>query len=191
MALKRKGIPKAGPKKRRAKAEEEMIQQAVEEHGRRTTKARRKSSKVKTYQYKEAEKTSRSGRHKLPEHPVRQPKEPTPFELFRDGLGFDQRPFALIYWYMQCEHEREEVVSEMSSFMDGVEPRMLRCQDCGCLRHAKSTRLSTKSDEWVSYCPEGYDMFEWADLYTNDRSLWRFIHDECLAEMTNGGGDAA
>jgi hypothetical protein len=195
MALKPKGryattakrkvaVPKADPKKRRAKSEEEMIRAAVDEHGKRGVKARRKSGKVNAFRYKETvhaanEANTAWHRHQL----MREPHGLTPFEEFTDTLADDARVFATTYWHMQCAHADEEVISQTASFVEGASPEHLRCRNCGLVRRWQGSKTETKRHEWMSYCPDGYDMFEWGDLYVGDRSLWQYIHDECLAEM--------
>ena len=51
------------------------------------------------------------------------------------------------------------------------------------MRKWMGNRTDTKKREWMEYCPEGFDMFEWEELFVKDRSLWQFIHDEAMATM--------
>jgi hypothetical protein len=46
---------------------------------------------------------------------------------------------------------------------------------------AQRTRLLEA--EWRSLCPDGYDMFEWEDLFGKDKSLWSFILEEVEISM--------
>lgn len=110
---------------------------------------------------------------------MREPDGPSAFETFAAELEDEQRPFAKLYWTMQCDHAHEEKVAVDAS---GA-PIMVRCTDCGIVRRWQGTRGATKVQEWMSYCPDGFDMFEWQDLYVRDRSMWQFIHDEVLAEQ--------
>lgn len=200
MPLKKKGkqnisgrkaaVPKAGPKKRRAKSEEEMIRAAVEEHGRRGVRARRKASNVHTYSFKEVE----TAKHKKAEaflteqervFAMRLPQGPSPFVEFVSDLSDEERIFASAYWHMQCEHRNEKPQMIDPSFVNGVTPVTMECPDCGLVRRWHGTRTETKLQEWMSYCPNGYDMFDWQDMFVRDRSMWRFIHDEVLADMVD------
>lgn len=191
--LKQKGktaktTPKAGPKKKRAKTEEEMIRSAVDEHGKRGVRVARKSSKVNIIKYKEAETAKRKRADKFQReqelaHGLREPQGPNAFDQFVAELDTSQRVFAKTYWQMQCEHKHEESVAESVSFVEGREPIFVRCFDCGANRRWMGTRTATKINEWMSYCPDGYDMFEWEELFVKDRSMWRFIHDEAMYEM--------
>lgn len=191
--LKTKGTPKAGPKKRRAKNEQEAIRAAVDESGRRTVRASRKAGRLNKYSYKDldADKKRRQAqtakeREEALAYSLRPPKEPTAFEEFYAKLSDGERVFAVMYWHMQCEHAKEVVIVETASFVNGNEPEMTECQDCGITRQWHGTKTETKRQEWIGYCPEGYDMWDWMALYVKDRSLWQFIHDEVLAEQLEG-----
>lgn len=195
LALKRKGsrdignrkvtAPKAGPKKRRAKTEEEMIRAAVAEHGIRK-KGTRRASKVNAYSYKAAEAAKKEQKQKVIEDELRfglrVPIGPSEFDLFKEELPDDAKVFAQMYWHMQCTHE-DETVEQTSSYVEGVQPTTVRCIHCGSMRKWQGTKTTTKHAEWTSYCPYGFDMWDWDTLYVNDRYLWRYIHDEVLASM--------
>lgn len=118
------------------------------------------------------------------EYRPREPKAPTAFQAFTDGLSDEQRPFATTYWHMQCDHQGEKAIAG-NPHGDGYEPVWMRCPDCGLLRRWHGSRTATKSMEWMSYCPDGFDMFEWEELFTRDRSMWMFLHDEALASMVD------
>jgi len=118
------------------------------------------------------------------EFQMREPNGPSPFELFRENLPVDAKPFALLYWHMQCEHRAEKIIAGTST-LDNYEPVWVRCPDCGLVRRWFGNRSATKKQEWVSYCPDGFDMFEWDELFTRDRSMWRFIHDEVLVSQVD------
>lgn len=186
MALKTKGgVPKAGPKKRRARTEAEAIRNAVDEHGVR--QPAKKTSKVREYSYKEGQRAKRKRASAFDAEQqrlfgLREPDGPTPLEEFTETLAPDARVFAELYWHMQCEHVDEEIVLVPS--LDGAEPSHVRCKVCGSVRRWWGTKTETKRQEWSGYCPDGYDMFEWHDMYVRDRSMWQFIHDEVLAEMS-------
>jgi len=115
---------------------------------------------------------------------LREPNGPSPFELFRENLPVDAKPFALLYWHMECEHRGEKIIAGTST-LDHYEPVWMRCPDCGLVRRWFGNRTATKKQEWMSYCPEGYDMFEWDELYQPSRPLWRFIHDEVLVSQVD------
>lgn len=116
---------------------------------------------------------------------LREPYEPTPRDEFLAGLTDSERIFGQMYWHMECKHDHEVVVAGNPS-LDGLEPIWMRCPDCDLVRRWFGTKTETKRQEWISYCPADYDMFDWTDLFHRDRSLWRYIHDECLAEMVEG-----
>jgi hypothetical protein len=181
-------VPKAGPKKKAAKSEAELIRDAVAEHGKRGVRALRKSGKVTSYNYKEAEAAKRKRVEQyITEQDrlfsLRQPHGPTPFDDFKEGLADDARVFAKLYWTMRCEHRHETPVTIDPSIVHGTTVAHMSCPECGLIRSWCGTRAATKRREWESYCPEGFDMFDWCDLYVPDRSLWQYIHDEALADM--------
>lgn len=189
MTLKTKGghTPKAGPKHKAAKTEEDRIRAAVEEHGRRgQPRAKRKSSRVTVYNFKEAEVERKRAvdaktREDTLAYSLREPGEPTAFDLFRKNLSEDAKPFAMLYFQMQCEHGRR-TIAERYSMVDGNDAAFAVCDHCGA-----AFRLPySKWQEWINYCPDGFDMIEWADMYSRDKSMWQFIHDEVLAELAEG-----
>lgn len=190
MALKTKGTkltPKAGPKKRRAKTEAEAIRRAVDEHGAKL----RKTRKVRSYTYKqvdEADKLKKQrGKQIVSEqerlYGLRVPDGPSEFDVFKEALPKDAKVFAEMYWHMQCAHAHQEDLALTTSIVEGAEPSHVRCLTCGMVRKWWGTKTLTKQKEWIGYCPDGYDMFDWEGLFVKDRSLWQFIHDEVLAEM--------
>lgn len=195
MALKTKGKPaklhpKAGPKKRRAKSEEAAIRAAVEEHGKRGVRAVRKSSKVNTFRYKDPAE-ERAKRKKLDAYlremervfGLREPRHEHEFLMFYDVLKEDERPFAAKLFQMECDHPQSEVIAQKGAWSSGEPIRYLACTRCGIVRREGTTTFM-RVEEWTNYCPDGYDMFDWMDLLTKDKSLWRFIYDEVIAEMT-------
>jgi hypothetical protein len=191
LALKVKGqksTPKAGPKKRRFKSEQEAekaaIRAAIEEHGKRRPRARRKSSKINSFKYKEASAPAKEKVAGLDPYALREPEGPSLFDVFAVELPDDQRVFAKTYWHMRCEHLYEGVVAGNPS-LDGLEPVWKRCADCGLVRRWYGNRTASKRQEWMTYCPDGFDMFDWEHLFTKDRGMWLYIHDECLAEMVD------
>lgn len=192
MALKQKGgAPKAGPKKRRARTEAEAIRNAVDEHGVR--QPAKKATKVREYSYKEAQRAKRKRASAFEAEQqrlfgLRVPDGPTPFEEFKETLAPDARVYAQLYWNMQCEHDHGAIVLFPS--LEGAEPTHVVCTFCGSMRQWHGTKTETKRQEWIGYCPDGYDMFEWQDLFVRDRSLWQFIHNEVLAEMSEEVADA-
>jgi hypothetical protein len=180
MALKQKGI-KAGPKKQAAKSEAEAIRAAVEEHSVRS-RATRKSSGVKSYHYKQRPDSKPAKPAIDLRYAIRVPKV-TALDLFKAELPEDEQAYAETYWHMQCEHAHEVEIILAASFTNGNEPVWMECPDCGLRRRWDMSRAQTKVNEWTAYCPDGFDMFDWIDLYVKDRSLWRYIYDECQVEM--------
>lgn len=188
MPLKTKGAkltPKAGPKKRRAKTEDEAIRNAVAEHG---TRGLRRTRKVRSYKYKETDADKRKrGKQVITdqerEFRLREPDGPSEFKLFKDALDESAKPFAEMYWHMKCPHKREVEVAVIPSMVLGKEASHVQCLDCDIIRRWHGTKTLTKQKEWIGYCPDGYDMFDWEALFLRDRSMWQLIHDEVLAEM--------
>ena len=185
MGLKRKGksakdisgrkaaVPKAGPKKRRARTEEEAIRAAVEEHGKRGVRPARRAGKVRTYTYKEPPA-------KVPEpEPMWTPylREPIELERYRRELPTDLQPMAAKLFKMECDHPEKEVVSVIAPLDPSERRSQWRCNRCHCLGNTAG-KMRMLYEEWLTYCPEGYDMWEWADMFTKDKSLWRFIYEE-------------
>lgn len=189
MALKRKGttkrkvaVPKAGPKRRRF-TEEERIRQAVDENTRTSKRAVRKSGRVHSYKYKEAEPV----KERLP-HPVFAPtmREPKPgaFLSFLDSLSDEQKPNALDLFRMECSHANLNVLVVIAPLDPAEREEWMQCDRCGLvLKYGSKT--SMLNQEWMHYCPEGYDMFDWQDLFTRDKSLWSFIVEEAEAELVS------
>lgn len=186
MALKRKGsaakdisgrkaaVPKAGPKARRAKSEAEAIRAAVEEHGKRgRPKPSRRAGKVNTFQYKEP-----PAKEPEPE-PMWSPylREPHELEAFRRELPPEQQSLAANLFKMDCPHEVREVTASITPLDPSAREEWWKCPRCW-YSAKKQGKLSELRAEWNSYCPEGYDMWEWADMFTKDKTLWRFIYDE-------------
>ena len=191
MALKQKGkhnisgrkaaVPKAGPKKRRAKSEAEAIRAAVEEHGKRGVRVSRRAGKVNTFKYKEAEAPAK------PE-PVEQwvpyLREPHELETYRRELPYDLQPFAAKLFKMECGHIDREVTAMKAPLDPSEREEWWRCPRCW-YSAKKQTYLRELQAEWASYCPDGYDMWEWMDMFTKDRSLWRFIYEEAEVELVD------
>jgi hypothetical protein len=184
MALKKKGhgnisgrkatTPKAGPKARRAKSEAEHIREAVEEYGVRGVRPSRKAGKVRSYRYKEAPPTPE-------ETPVEgwQPylREPHELVAYRSELPEDLRPHAAKLFKMECEHTVRDITAVNAPLDPSEREEWWRCRRCWY--SAKKTGINaTLREEWNSYCPEGFDMWEWADMFTKDRTMWRFIYEE-------------
>lgn len=186
MALKRKGdisgrkatTPKAGPKARRAKSEAEAIRAAVEEHGRRGVKASRRAGKVDTYHYKEpttAEAAAKDGGESFVWKPYL--REPHALEQYRRELPEDMRPHAAKLFKMECDHAEREVTSVLAPLDPSKREEWWRCENCW---HSdkKQSKTAELRHEWHGYCPEGYDMWEWADMFTKDKTMWRYIYEE-------------
>lgn len=109
---------------------------------------------------------------------LREPKPPTEFDLFVAELDDSQRPFATILWRMACQHTDEVIENDPHGTATWV-----RCKRCDSLRRWLGSTAKTRQGEWMTYCPDGFDMFDWDELYTRDKTLWPFIHDEALYAM--------
>jgi hypothetical protein len=105
------------------------------------------------------------------------PEPDSRFRKFVMDLADDELPFVMDYWHMRCHHKRLRAVDDDNH---------IECVICGLVRTWQGDDLATMKAEWASYCPDGMDMFDWADLFVRDRSLWRYIHGEVLAEMVEG-----
>lgn len=170
-------VKKAGPKKKRAKAEEELIRQAIEENrSRGGPKGKpRRAGKVRSYRYKEAAK------------PEPQPAEERwrpyernyPFEFgeYEQSLPEDLRPFAVKLYKAECPHSRWEVVTVQAPLDPAQREQHVRCHRCWYTAKQQG-RMRMLYEEWMSLAPEGYDHFDWGDLFTKDKTLWRYIYEE-------------
>lgn len=178
---------KAGPKKRRAKSEEQRIREAVAEHGARgKPRTARKSGKVRSFTYKESDASKRAKVDRYLSElqrifGMRTPRHENEYLEFLYTLKADEHPFALQLFRMTCTHPKVEVVANGTSMVHDNK-RHIACVRCGLVR-VEQSKTKMLIAEWQSYCPTGFDMFDWEDLFTKDKSMWRFLHDECLAEM--------
>jgi hypothetical protein len=180
-------VPKAGPKKRRAKAEEELIREAIDQHGTRPVKGTRRSGKVRTFTYEGR------GVTEAPAQPQEgwQPYLREPFELeeYRRSLPADLQPHALRLFKAECDHQWVVAGTKAPLDPNGRED-WLGCERCAILVKRAGV-IAMLRDEWRQYCPEGYDMFTWDDLFTKDKTLWRFIieevEDELVRQYTDEG----
>lgn len=112
---------------------------------------------------------------------LREPKQ-TLLTVFADDLPDDEKPFAQKLFQMDCNHFDSEVTVQKSE--NGISvPERKQCKRCGLSYRVNRTATLTKRAEWDSYCPDGFDMFDWQDLYQRDKSTWRFIFSEVLSEM--------
>lgn len=172
------------------KTEQDMIREAVEEHGKRgRPKTNRRAGKVNTFNYKEGEAAKRKQADSFVAeqervYGLREPRPPSKIEEFTAKLADDQKVFARMYFQMECGHELLPIAKTVS-YVDGIKVHSILCQHCALVRTWQGSKTATDQAEWVSYCPDGFDMFDWQDLYTKDRGVWRFIHDEVLAEMVS------
>jgi hypothetical protein len=141
---------------------------ALKEKGSEATAKQQLAAKV------EAELQERYG--------LREPLPPSEFDVFVASLSDDQKPFAKALWQMGCEH-KDEVIENTSSILDGVKPTVVRCKHCGLMKTWQGTPASSKRFEWTSFCPDGFDMFEWEDLYQRDKTMWPLIFDEVQYAM--------
>lgn len=189
MALKQKGqrnisgrkasVPKAGPKKRRAKNEAERIREAVEEHGKRGIKPARRAGKVNSFQYKESEAPAKVEEPDTWKPYLRMPHE---FVAFKDALPEDLQPMAAKLFTMQCDHMEREITAVIAPLDPSKREEWWRCERCwySAKKQSKTTNLMA---EWNSYCPEGMDMFDWEDMFTRDKGMWRFIYEEAEYDL--------
>ena len=172
------------------KTEQDLIREAVEEHGKRGVKHGRRASKVNTFNYKKAESDKRKRADALQAeqervYGLREPRPPSELDVFTASLTDDQKVFARMYFQMECDHG-EFPLATLHSFVEGTTLIDALCERCGLVRKWMGNKTETARAEWMSYCPDGFDMFDWLDLYTKDRGAWRFIHDEVLSEMMEG-----
>lgn len=149
----------------------------IKEKGRRALAGRQAAKK----QHQEQESLFR----------LRAPQPKTLFELFRDELPDDQKPFARKLFQMDCLHADEEKTVVFARSVEQTDIVWLTCPRCELTRRWAGTEPRTKKAEWMTYCPEGFDMFDWESLYDTDKSEWRDIWDECeytlLAETMEEG----
>lgn len=90
------GVPKAGPKKRRAMDEQEAICRAIEENTRKINSATRKSSRVRKYSYKE--RPSNNGKEREPWLYV-VPREPHGLSLEAQWMEFRVSGWSPLDWW--------------------------------------------------------------------------------------------
>lgn len=113
---------------------------------------------------------------------LREPREPTAFDLFSQGLEDDQRPFARQLFQMACKHEWE-ITENTSSIVNGVEPVHVFCPRCSLMVRWQGTYAKTRQSEWRLSCPDGFDMFDWEELFTRKKEMWPLIFDEVLCYL--------
>jgi len=175
---------KAGTKKRRAKSEQEMIREAVEEHGRRGVRAERRSSKVRSYSYKKpAKKKEPKRKLSLDKTAVgyndRNRREWQPWEeaiLFVDAkVVLDE----LTKKQIQCDHKALKTERPVAVLGDDAQWRT--CPNCQAVLRWWGSYTATIQAEWMSYRVNGYPMTEWGELYTRDKTLWLFVIEEAHA----------
>lgn len=109
---------------------------------------------------------------------LREPRGPSEFDLFVEALEDDQRPHAKVLYQMACDHEDADVVMEDATWSEPDKTKKCLCPRCKLLFTRHPTKSATKLAEWRLYCPEGYDAFDWEDLFVTDKSLWPYIYDE-------------
>lgn len=181
-------MPKAGPKKRRAKAEEAAIRAAVEEHGRRgKPQPVRKAGRVRTYSFKSDDKKKPARKLSLDPtaqgYNVRNARAWQPWEeaiLFAEpGMALD----ALTKAQAVCEHKALSVEQPVAILGDDRIYR--RCPSCQAILRWWGSYTATLQAEWMSLRVTGYDMPEWGEMFTKDKSLWLFILEEAQAAITD------
>lgn len=112
---------------------------------------------------------------------LREPKQASEFDLFKASLADDEKPFAMKLWQMSCDHSGD--FAAMVVRAENGEHVYRQCERCQLMFSWLGSKTASKAHEFTSYCPNGYDMLDWLDLYTRDRSLWRFLFMEVQAEM--------
>jgi hypothetical protein len=172
-------VAKAG-KRKPAKSEEEAIRDAVANHGANGVTKRKR---VKSYHYKAVDKSPAAPKLDL-EHQLREPKGASEFELFLAELEDDEKPFGRHLFQMDCAHANCEKVASLGRWSDDTEEIWHVCKRCGYILRG-CTKTAQRTNEWMSYCPVGFDMFDWQELYQSDKSLWRYIFDEAQDELVS------
>lgn len=109
---------------------------------------------------------------------LRVPTGPTEFEAFEATLSDDQKPYARKLFRMACVHGFEVVMEDVSWSEASSNAKHVVCHRCGFVCRQQGSRAAMLRQEWDGYCPDGYDAFDWAELFVTDKSLWPFIHDE-------------
>lgn len=123
---------------------------------------------------------------------LREPKPQTLFDIFKSELPDDQKPFARKLYQMDCQHPGEEETAVLAKSSHETETVWLTCPTCGLTWRWFGTMSATKKAEWASYCPEGFDQFDWEELYTRDKAMWKILYDEAeysLVEDSMKGGE--
>lgn len=174
-------MTKAGPKKRRAKSEAEMIATAVEEHGARGMQVGRRSSKVRKYTYKKPVKKQAPKRKLSLDKTAaglndRNSREWEPWEeaiLFMEPTKVMD---ALTRQQIECEHKPLKEAKPVAVLGDDAQWRT--CPTCQSVLRWWGSYTATLQGEWLSYRIAGFDMTEWGELYSKDKSLWLFLIEE-------------
>lgn len=105
------------------------------------------------------------------------------YEEFKLSLPSEQRPFARRLFQMDCEHigTIPLVVDPTGGDITAV---LLQCPRCQVTLKNR-LKMARKLEEWQLYCPTGYDAWDWDELFTPDKSLWKYIYDEVQEEMVS------
>jgi hypothetical protein len=149
---------------------------------RKQTKAVRKSGKVKTYQYKEAEPAKAEPPQEW--QPAMREPQPGEFLVFLDSLSDEQKPHALNLFRMACTHVNLDAIVTIAPLDPSKRESWMQCERCGIVMKWAAKTIMLRQ-EWMTYCPEGFDMHDWDDLFTKDKSLWTFISDEAEHELVS------
>lgn len=182
---------KAGPKKRRAKSEAELIREAVEEHGRRGVKQRgRRATKVHTFAYKKPAKKQQPKRKlSLDKSAVGyNDRNARPWQVWEEAILFVEPTKvldAMTKQQMLCEHKALRNEKPLAVLGDDAQWRT--CPSCQAVLRWWGSYTNTIQAEWMSLRIDGYDMAAWGELFTKDKSLWLFIIEEAHAEIPGEG----
>lgn len=182
-------LTKAGPKKRRTEAE--RIATAVDEHGSRGVKQTRKASRVRSYKYKEPAKKKEAPKRKLSLDPRAEgfnDRSARPWEPWEEAILFSDPKVVLddlTKKQMLCEHKALKA-EKPSAVVGSWETREYRiCPTCQAFLRWWGSYTATIQAEWQTLRLTGYEMPEWGELFTKDKSLWVFIMEEAHVAISD------
>jgi len=167
---------KAGPKKRRAKSEAELIASAVEEHGARGMQVGKRNGKVRTYSYKKPVKKKTEPKRKLSLDKSAEglnDRNRRDWEPWEEAILFVEPTKVLdelVRKQIECEHKPLKTARPLAVL--GEEREWRTCPTCQSVLRWWGSYTTTLQGEWMSYRVDGYPMEEWGELFTKDKSLW-------------------
>ena len=140
------------------------------------------TSHVRTYTFKPTARPGERAEAVLDPY-ARPERPPTALETFTATLDAEERPHAERFFRMECGH-KNRVVTMFKAAAIGASsvPLWHECPDCKTTIKWWGSETATMQAEWMEHRPNGFDPEAWGQLFTKDRSFWRFIWIEAKEE---------